>query len=116
MTSPIPHVTEDIRAYNKYLLSLGPLDHAQFAFTPIPVPSDIVAKCTLSLIQPGMMSHFPAGILAKGEEPAALFSAPSYSFLIEKEMNGETLRVLYEMGLRDVCLDLFEIRSFANHC
>lgn len=101
MTSaPMP---EDVEAHNEYLLSLGPLDHNNFPFTPIPSPRDASAQCTLSLIQTGVMSHFPAGLLAQGEESGALLPAPSYAFLIEKQVNGEIVRVVYEMGLREVC-------------
>lgn len=91
---------EDIKAYNDHLLSLSPRHHADFPFQAIPAPPHDDAACKLTLIQTGQLAAIPERVFLQGAEEDSIISAPAYAFLIEKTVEGKTVRVLYEMGFR----------------
>lgn len=91
---------EAIKAYNDRLLSLGPRDHAEFPFQNIPAPRKDDAKCDLTLVHTGRLAAVPELVFLQGAAADSIVHAPAYAFLIEKTVEGKTVRLLYEMGFR----------------
>lgn len=90
----------EIQARNESLLALGPLDPNSFSFEAFPPPTSDNAKCKLSVIRTGILSNVPKDLVIMGAESS--LSVVAYAFLLEKEQQGETIRIIYDLGLREV--------------
>ncbi|KAF8314515.1 hypothetical protein DL93DRAFT_2080172 [Clavulina sp. PMI_390] len=93
--------SSDTQAQNELLQALGPRDPQSFPFASLPEPTSADAKCKVALIRTGR-GTFPKFLFVDGPVPRGpTFVGPSFSFLIEKEKNGQVERVLFELGMRE---------------
>ena len=91
----------DVEANNAHLHELAPQDPYSFPFTSIPPPA-AGASCTVSLIRTGYLtSGNPALILLDADESKP-FGGPMQCFLIEKQVSGQTVRLMFDLGMRNV--------------
>lgn len=99
--------SDDFKEHNDDLLALDHVDPAAYPFSALPAPSDGSAKCKVALIRTGIVFAVPKPLFIDGAKPGSIFPFPSFSFLIEKEVQGHVVdRVLFELGLREVRVNL----------
>ncbi|KAF8318262.1 hypothetical protein DL93DRAFT_2054866 [Clavulina sp. PMI_390] len=118
MTSTSLHSSVDsdpISESNAHLLSLEPVDPAEFSFIPLPESQDATAVCRLSLIRTGSL-ELPASVLISPTEAGAVANLPAFTFLVEKDLNGKKEKLLFDLGLRDVSCDasLWKVQANAG--
>jgi hypothetical protein len=95
---------EEVQAHNDSLLALGPLDPNSFPFEAFPSPVSDNAKCKLSVIRTGTLSSLPESLFILGTDSSSRITGVAYAFLIEKEEQNKTARILFDLGLREVSL------------
>ena len=93
-------IASDIEAHNAHLRELAPQDPYSIPFTNIPPPAP-GASCSLSLIRTGYAVGNPALFLLNSDESEPL-TASMHCFLIEKQVSGQTVRLMFDLGIRNV--------------
>jgi len=93
-------IASDIETRNAHLRELAPQDPYSFPFTSIPPPAP-GASCDLSLIRTGYAIGNPNLFLLNSDESEPL-TASMHCFLIEKEVSGQTVRLMFDLGIRNV--------------
>lgn len=92
---------DETKTPNDRLLALGPLNPEAYPFKEIPSPPSNAAKCKLSLIRIAT-GIIPAPLFIASSEPGSAFIAPVFAFLVEKEHEGKTNRISFDLGIRTV--------------
>lgn len=96
-------MNSDTEKHNAYLKTLVPSDPSAVSFSGIPPPPSPDAYCSLSLIRTGNLATFPSWFILESEKHGNERNLPCNCFLMErKDGNGKVVRVLFELGLRDV--------------
>ena len=114
---------DEIEAYNEHLRSLGPLDPSTFPFSELPPPTSASAFCKLTALRTGE-GHGPKQFFISPAKEGEISDVPCFAFLIEKtKEDGESVRVMFELGIREVGLPLSDnkktrstLMSFVRPC
>jgi hypothetical protein len=105
--------SSDVEAHNARLRELAPQDPYSFHFARIPSPAPgACCSISLSLIRTGYVTSGNPALILLGVDESKHQPAPMQCFLIEKQVSGQTVRLMFDLGMRNVsCRQTLELTS-----
>ena len=94
-------LTSDVEAHNAHLRELAPHNPYSFPFADIPPPAPDTS-CSISLIRTGYARGINPALLLLNADESEAQSTPMHCFLIEKRLSGQTVRLMFDLGIRNV--------------